>query len=264
MSLVKHVKCRTALSVSKLPGLDWALNPYRGCAHGCLYCYVQDVTGFALDRPWGSVVEAKVNIAHQLKVELEKGVDGVVGVGTVTDPYQPAEKELEITRNCLSILKRYGSRVSILTKSDLVTRDLDILKGWEGAEVGISIGCPDDAIASTLEPGAPPPSRRFDALARLTEAGVDTYLMAAPIVPSASGSDGVLKELVQKAAGAGVRRIMWDGLNPKPIASKRMVAAMPTLKADLEVARSETWSSRVRIRLAEECVTKGITLVDAF
>lgn len=262
--MVKHVKCRSALSVSKLPGLDWALNPYRGCAHGCLYCYVQDVTGFALDRPWGSVVEAKVNIAHQLKGELAKGVKGVVGVGTVTDPYQPAESELELTRGCLTLLKRYNTRTSVLTKSDLVLRDLDILKGWDGAEVGLSIGCPDDTGALALEPWAPPPSRRFDALAKLTEAGVDTYLLAAPIVPSVSGSDGVLRELVRRASEAGVRRLMWDGLNPRPVASQRMVAASPALSADIELSRSGAWSSRVRIRLAEECESKGITLVDAF
>lgn len=262
--MIKHVKCRSALSVSKLPGLDWALNPYRGCAHGCLYCYVQDVTGFALDRPWGSTVEAKVNIAHQLKGELAKGVKGVVGVGTVTDPYQPAEEMLEITRNCLALLKRYGVRISVLTKSDLVLRDLDILEGWEGAEVGVSIGCPDDTAAANVEPRAPAPSRRFEALAKLTAAGVDTYLMAAPIVPSLSGSDGVLKDLVQRAHEAGIRRIMWDGLNPRPVVSQRMVASVPALKADLEVARSGTWTSRVRMRLSEECASKGITLVDAF
>ena len=262
--MVKHVRCRTALSVSKLPGLDWALNPYKGCAHGCIYCYVQDVTSFALDRPWGSEVEAKVNIAHQLKGELAKGVKGVVGVGTVTDPYQPTEAELELTRGCLAILKRYRSRISILTKSDLVLRDLDWLKGWEGAEVGISIGCPDDTAASVLEPGAPAPSRRFDALAKLTDAGVDTYLMAAPIVPSVSGSDGVLKALVREAADAGVKRIMWDGLNPKPLASKRMIAQMPALKSDIALARSSAWTSRVRLRLAEECRSSGIILVDAF
>ncbi len=262
--MVKHVKCKSALSVSKLPGLDWALNPYRGCAHGCLYCYVQDVTGFALDRPWGSAVEAKVNIAHQLKAELAKGLKGVVGVGTVTDPYQPAESELELTRGCLTLLKRYNTRTSVLTKSDLVLRDLDILKGWEGAEVGLSIGCPDDKSALALEPWAPPPSRRFDALAKLTEAGVDTYLLAAPVVPSVSGSDGVLRELVRRASETGVRRLMWDGLNPRPVASQRMVAASPALSADIELSRSGTWSSRVRIRLAEECESKGITLVDAF
>jgi DNA repair photolyase len=262
--MVAHVKCRAALSPSRLPGLDWALNPYRGCAHGCLYCYVQDVTGFALDRPWGSVVEAKVNVAHQLKAQLEKGVKGVVGVGTVTDPYQPAEEGLELTRGCLVLLKRYGARVSILTKSDLVLRDLDVLRGWEGAEVGVSIGCPDDAAAARIEPGAPPPARRFSALARLGEEGVDTYLMAAPIVPSASGSDSALAELVGKARRAGVRRVMWDGLNPKPIASKRMVDAVPGLRADLETARSGTWSSRVRIRLERECSAHGIELVDAF
>lgn len=262
--MLRHVRCRTALARSKLPGLDWALNPYRGCSHGCLYCYVQDVTGFALDRPWGSAVEAKVNIAHQLKNELGKGVDGVVGVGTVTDPYQPAEAELELTRGCLALLKRYGARVSILTKSDLVLRDLDLLEGWEGAEVGVSIGCPDDSAASMLEPGAPAPSRRFDVLARLTEAGMDTYLMAAPIVPSVSGSDGMLTRLVHMASEAGVRRIMWDGLNPKPVASARMIASVPSLRADMEVARSGTWTSRVRLKLSAECESKGITLVDAF
>jgi DNA repair photolyase len=264
VSLVGHVRCKTALSVSRLPGLDWALNPYRGCAHGCLYCYVQDVTRFAMDRPWGSVVEAKVNIAHQLKGELAKGVKGVVGVGTVTDPYQPAEAELELTRGCLSLLKRYRARTSILTKSDLVLRDLDIMAGWEGVEVGLSIGCPDDASASAIEPRAPPPSRRFNALAKLSEAGLDTYLLAAPIVPSISGSDSMLRAIVQKASEAGVRRLMWDGLNGKPFASRRMVSAMPSLKADLEASRSGAWSSRVRIQLVDECKRAGIELVDAF
>lgn len=264
MSLVKHVKCRTALSVSKLPGLDWALNPYRGCAHGCLYCYVQDVTGFALDRPWGSAVEAKVNIVRQLKAELEKGVKGVVGVGTVTDPYQPAEAELELTRGCLALLKRYGTRISVLTKSDLVLRDMDLFEGWVGAEIGISVGCPDDGAAASLEPGAPSPGRRFAALARLSEAGLDTYVMAAPIVPSMSGSDSMLGDLVRRASEAGVKRIMWDGLNPKPVASQRMVSSMPSLKADLELSRSSAWSARVRIRLARECEERGLALVDAF
>lgn len=262
--MLRHVKCVTALSRSRLPGLDWALNPYRGCTHGCLYCYVQDVTGFELETPWGAVVEAKVNVAHQLKRQLEKGVEGVVGVGTVTDPYQPAEEELQLTRSCLALLKRYRARVSILTKSDLVIRDLDILRAWEGAEVGVSIGCPDDGIAAGIEPHAPSPTRRFAALAELTDKGVDTYLMAAPIVPSASGSDSMLADLVQRASEAGVGRIMWDGLNPKPVASTRMVGAMPSLRADLDLARSKTWTSRVRIRLAEECAARGLTLVDAF
>lgn len=264
MSPVMHVKCKSALSVSKLPGLDWALNPYRGCAHGCLYCYVQDVTGFALDRPWGSVTEAKVNIASRLKVELEKGVEGVVGVGTVTDPYQPVEEEIELTRGCLALLKRYGARASILTKSDLVLRDLDLFKDWDAVEVGVSIGCPDDVAAATLEPGAPAPNRRFEALAKLTAASVDTYLMAAPIVPSVSGSDSALKELVRRASEAGVKRVMWDSLNPKPVATRRMLASLPDIGRDIALVRSGAWSSRVRIRLGEECARLGLELLDAF
>lgn len=263
---VRHVECSVAAPPSRLPGLDRAVNPYRGCAHSCAYCYAQDVTRFETDRPWGDVVEAKVNIARRLKHELSRDAKGVYGIGTVTDPYQPLEEKLELTRSCLALLRRFGARASVLTKSDLVLRDIDLMRDWPGVEVGMSIACADDATAAVVEPHAPPPTNRFGALARLSAAGVDVYLMAAPIIPSLSGSRDQLESLVDAAHGSGVRRIIWDMWSPKPIASLRLREALDGVVAELaELAGSSRGArSSAEAVLASVCSDRGIQLVSAF
>lgn len=258
------MECKTAVSRSRLPGLDWALNPYRGCSHRCAYCYAQDVTRFEMGRPWGEDIEVKVNIVSRLKKELDKGPQGVFGVGTVTDPYQPIEKEYELTRGCLAVLRRGGASVSILTKSDLVLRDLDLLKGWEGAEVGVSIGCADPELASIIEPGAPAPGRRFDAIRRLVDSSVQTYLMAAPIIQGVADSELALKSLVEKAHDAGVTRVMWDKFNPKPLASARLRKSLERQGTRWDPAGDSTAMERTRAVLREECGATGIDLSEAF
>lgn len=261
---VRLVGCKTALSRSRLPGLDWALNPYRGCTHSCAYCYAQDVTRFEPARPWGEVLEVKSNIIQVLRKELRNAREGVVGVGTVTDPYQPAEKRFELTRGCLSVLRSKGMEVSVLTKSPLVLRDLDILGGWAGAEVGLSVATVDPKLTSILEPGAPPPEERMAALERLTRSGVKTYLMAAPIVPGLSDDRSSLCELVSRASAAGVRRIMWDKYNPKPMAQKRLRTAL-ALSHFLERAVDAPRDDRsVREFLEGQCRARSIELVYAF
>ena len=261
---VRLVQCSTAASQSRLPGLDWAVNPYRGCGHGCAYCYAQDVTRFRPGSPWGEVVEVKTNIAQKLKKELSRRCTGVYGVGTVTDPYQPLEAEYELTRGCLSVLKRYGASASILTKSDLVLRDLELLVGWSGVEVGISVGTADAEICSVLEPGASAPRLRFDALRRLTEAGVATYLMAAPIIPSVSDSDAAVLRLVEAAEGSGVRRLIWDCWNPKPLARKRLtvVATNAGLIGSPDELSGRCVAAGALLKV--ECEKRGIELVNAF
>jgi DNA repair photolyase len=261
---VRLVECKSAISPSRLPGLDWALNPYRGCGHACAYCYAQDVTKFEMARPWGDVIEVRTNIVSRLKKDLEKRPRGVIGMGTVTDPYQPLESEYELTRGCLTVLKRVGARISILTKSDLVLRDLDILTGWPDSEVGISIGCSNEQIASIVEPGAPSPDRRFLALRELNDVHVNTYLMAAPIIPGLCDSEEALVELVRKARDAGVRRIIWDKFNPKPIAASRLRKCMPQTGAQLLRPQTEIEASRARSVLDRECARSGIELLDAF
>lgn len=260
---VRYVECSVAASASKLPGLDRAVNPYRGCAHSCAYCYAQDVTRFEMDRPWGDVVEAKVNIARRLKHELSRGAEGVYGLGTVTDPYQPLEKKLELTRGCLSLLRRHGASASILTKSDLVVRDIDIMAEWPELEVGMSIACAEDEAAAVVEPNAPPPTRRFDALSKLSAEGVDIYLMAAPIIPHLSDSREQLELLVEAAHESGVKRIMWDMWNPKPIATRRLRASLEAAGFGVSKPTSAS-SASIEGHLADACSRKGIQLVSAF
>ena len=260
---MRLVRCSNAAPPSRLPGLDRAINPYRGCAHSCAYCYAQDVTRFDTDRAWGSAVEVKVNIVPKLKKELERGLKGVYGVGTVTDPYQPIERKHQLTRGCLALLRRHGAEASVLTKSDLVLRDIDLLRGWDSVEVGMSIACVDERIASVVEPDAPLPEARMSALSTLAEEGIDVYLMAAPILPGVSDSEEMLEKLVEAAANAGVRRVMWDPWNPKPMASVRLrlalEAASMRLGADAGKAEGSTRSA-----LAALCRSHGMRMIDAF
>ncbi|UCE80994.1 MAG: radical SAM protein [Methanobacteriota archaeon] len=260
---VKLVKCSIAAPPSRLPGLDRAVNPYRGCAHSCSYCYAQDVTRSETSSIWGSFVDVKVNVVQRLKKELERCAKGVYGVGTVTDPYQPLEEKHELTRGCLSLLNRFGAKASVLTKSDLVLRDIDLLAEMEAVEIGLSVSCANDRIAGIVEPGAPPPSARFDALSALADAGVDAYLMAAPVIPGVSDSRQSLTALIEAAAVAGVVRVVWDSWNPKPIASNRLKKALND--ADMRLGSSTEESTfRVRSELSELCGQKGMHLEDAF
>ncbi len=262
---VRIHQCRSAVSPSGLPGLDFAINPYKGCAHSCAYCYAKDVTRFEPSLPWGAVVEVKAGIVQRLKKELDRGGPrGVYGVGTVTDPYQPLEKEYELTRGCLAMLRRHGARASVLTKSALVLRDLDILRGWEGAEVGMSIGSADRSVTDLIEPHAPPPERRFQALGKLSGEGVPAYLMAAPIIRGLTDSKGSVSEIVRLAGESGVRRIMWDKYNQKPVASARLAGVLAS--AGIVMGRCHTAAEvrEIRAFFCAECARSGIELLDAF
>lgn len=261
---VKLVQCKTAASPSGLPGLDWAVNPFRGCAHACAYCYAQDVTRFEMDRPWGEVIEVKVNIVQRLKKELGKGARGVYGVGTVTDPFQPLEKKFGLTRGCLSVLRNAGAEVSILTKSDLVLRDVDMLRGWKAAEVGVSLTSLNGDVARLLEPGAPSPEKRLQALKRLSEEGVRTYLMAAPLIRGLSDSEDGLRALVRQAGQAGVSVIMWDKFNPRPMASSRLRKRLAENGFGRPDPHTRDDVSRIRSILGSECTSARIELLDAF
>lgn len=205
----------------------------------------------------------KVNFVHVLAKQLAKGSRGTFGLGTVTDPYQPLEKEYELSRGCLKELRRAGSHVSVLTKSDIVLRDLDILSGWEGSEVGVSLGSIDENVSVLLEPGAPSPERRLEALRRLSADSVDTYVMAAPIVPGISDSEESLRTLVRKTEKSGSKRIMWDKFNPKPMAGARLRRALAA--KSLQLGKSDgAWTAFVRGVLLDECGARGIELLDAF
>jgi len=209
------LRCRKALSPSKLPGIDHSLNPYGGCEHQCLYCYAPEVTYTEWD-DW-NIIKIKSGIESRLGKELA-AIKGTVGIGTTTDPYQPAEERFELTRKCLIKLKEKGIRIHIHTKSDLILRDVHILKGTEG-DVGITVTSLDENVSKRIEPGAPSPSRRFRALKELTDAGIDTYALAGPVLTVLEGHED---EFTEAIVSTGTKRVYLDTLNGRPLLNERM------------------------------------------
>lgn len=209
------IQCKRALSPSRLPEMDYALNPYAGCEHGCVYCYAPEVTHS--DPGNWRVVGVKTNIVERMARELP-GLSGTIGIGTVTDPYQAAEARFMLTRRCLEHLVGKGFPIHLHTKSDLILRDLDLLKRFEG-QVAITLTTCDDRLSRITEPGAPLPEARFGALKALTDAGINTYALIAPVLDRLEGLE---EEFCRKVADTGVRRVALDRLNIRPVMGRRL------------------------------------------
>lgn len=212
MRLVE-VPCSQALAPSLLQGYDWSLNPYRGCAFDCLYCYAPDVVRLPRET-WAQTLFVKRSIPAVLARELRKKPRGVIGISTVTDPYQPVEKKLGVTRHCLEVIAREEWPVSILTKSPLVVRDLDLLRAIPEAEVGITITTGSEDERRRWEPSCPPIPARFEALRKATEAGVRGFVFAGPLFPESTAES--MRALVQGAAAAGAAEIIADEFHSRP------------------------------------------------
>ena len=210
---ISTVSCKSALTPSRLMGYDYALNPYRGCQHGCIYCYAPYV--LHEKRSWGEFVEARDNLPRLLSKELRRKAKGVVGISTVTDAYQPAEKRFEITRLALEQLQRYDFPVCIQTKSSLVLRDLDILQGFSKCEVGFTVTTLDEDIRQKIEPGASTGVERLAALETLADAGVSTWAFLGPILPSITNREGDLEALILALKKTGLSYLIVDRLNFK-------------------------------------------------
>ncbi len=187
-------RVKSILSKSGIPGVDYCINPYVGCGHGCRYCYatfMKRYTGHLED--WGSFVDIKINAPEVLRRQISKGVKGHVMISSVTDPYQPLEKKYELTRRCLEVLLQSQLSVGLLTKSPLVLRDLDLIRKFKEIEVGMTITTDDDAIRRIFEPHAPPIERRLHALRDLCESGIRTYAFIGPLLPM--NPEGLAKKI---------------------------------------------------------------------
>lgn len=184
---VIEIEARTALVRSKIPGVSYVINPYLGCAHGCLYCYAVFMRKYSrchAHARWGDFVECKANIVELLRKELSrKKSRGSVMLSSVCDPYQPVERRWHLTRGCLEVLREFEWEVEILTRSPLVARDLDLLTTMPQVSVGFSIGTENEEVRSVLEPGAQPIQSRVKALGELHRAGVTTWVFIAPMLP---------------------------------------------------------------------------------
>jgi len=230
MMAVREIYARRILNPTRIPGLRYSLNPYVGCAHGCVYCFADYMRKYTGHRePWGQFVDVKINAPHLLRREIERAAPGVIGIGVVTDPYQPVEKKYEITRKCLDVLRVWKGGISLLTKSDLVLRDADLLREIEGVEVGISLSTYNRKFAAELEPRVPPPDERVEVLAKLAGSGIKTWLFLAPLIPGISDRDRDLERLFEAARRAKVGEIFVDLFNPYPGALSRLLPHMEKL-----------------------------------
>jgi len=259
---VRPQRCTTALSSSGLPGLRYALNPYLGCAHACAYCYAPAT----LRRPeltgtWGDEVYPRNNIIDVLARELKRREPGLVGIGTVTDPYQPAERTYRLTRGSVSLLASSRFPFQVHTKSDLVLRDLDLLVRAGGrASVGITVTTLDEDAALRIEPGASPPAKRAAVLRRCAAEGVATWVFLGPVIPGLNDSPASLRAVVDLAAGTG-SHIMLDRLNLRRGVLDRLRPVMPSLRPD---DLSPAWWQRVMTTVSVACKEAGLPWRSAF
>lgn len=182
MIKVNEVHVNTYLTASKLPDADYVINPYVGCTHKCIYCYAEFMKRFTkhVNEDWGDFLDVKLT---DKPIRTEKLAGASVLFGSVTDAYNPFEKKYEITRKLLHEFIGSRAKVEILTKSDLVTRDIDILKMIPNIRVGISMNSLSDDFCKKTEPFASSVSRRISAMKALCEEGISTYLFLSPIFP---------------------------------------------------------------------------------
>jgi len=208
---------RTIISRNASPDVpfDRSINPYRGCEHGCIYCFARPSHAFHDLSPgldFESRLFAKPDAAALLRAELAQPGYTVapIALGTNTDPYQPIESEWRITRGVIEVLAETGHPLTITTKSDRVVRDLDLLAPMAArslAAVCMSVTSLDPRVASTIEPRAPTPARRLKAVRALADAGVPVYVSIAPVIPAIT--DHEIERLIAAAADAGARQAFF-------------------------------------------------------
>jgi len=204
-------RSRTVITTNDSPDVPFeaSLNPYRGCEHGCVYCYARpthEYLGFSAGLDFESRILVKEDAPTLLRRELAdpSWEPRTLALSGVTDPYQPVERRLEVTRGCLEVLAESRNPVSIVTKSRLVCRDLDLLQelaGHDAACVTLSVTTLDEELRRRLEPRAPTPARRLDAVRRLSGAGIPVGVNVAPVIPGLT--DHEIPRILESAAGAG-------------------------------------------------------------
>lgn len=210
---VQIEKPRTAITRNDSPDIpfDRSVNPYRGCEHGCIYCFARPThsyMGLSAGLDFEARLFAKPDAPRLLERELSRQDYKVkpIAIGTNTDPYQPIEKEWRVMRQLLEVLAKANHPVMIVTKSALVTRDIDILQEMAAkglAKVGISVTTLDRKLARSMEPRASTPTRRLEAIKELTEAGIPTSTLVSPLIPALN--DHELERILEAAHAAGAK-----------------------------------------------------------
>jgi DNA repair photolyase len=254
---IHETTATTILVASNLPDADYVVNPYVGCIFGCAYCYASFMGRFVSESfdNWGNYVYVKVNAPEVLAKELaslppEKRQSRVL-LSSVTDAYQYAERKYRITRRLLERFAHdgYPGLISILTKSPLVTRDIDVLRRLPLTEVGFTITTTDDRVSRELEVRAPLASARLEALQELHAAGIPTYAFIGPLLPHFFDRPDLLEQLFASVAATGVRSVFVEHINLKPYIRRRLVDMLMPERPDATDLYSPERERAARARL---------------
>lgn len=248
---VKETLAKGILTASKLPDADYVINPYTGCAFGCSYCYASFMGRYVGEEieAWGEYVYVKTNAVELARKDIaalkpEKRMSTLL-MSSVTDPYQGVESKYRLTRGILEVLvdANWPGRAGILTKSPLVTRDIDLLLRLSRPEVGLTVTTTDDDISRWLEVRAPKASARIRTLAELSAAGLPTYAFIGPLLPHFRQSPDLLDNLFAGIAEAGVQEVYVEHMNlPKYIRQRltpRFEGKPPATREAYETARTD-------------------------
>jgi DNA repair photolyase len=212
----QEIRCRSALNRCKgMPFMKWTLNPYRGCTHGCHYCFArkyQPHLELDADDSFAAVIFIKTNFVDVLRRELDKPswAKESIGFGTATDPYQPIEGTYKLSRGTLEALRDAASPVGIVTKGPMIVRDKDVLQDLSKraeCRVHISIPTVDEDAWEKLEPGVAHPKQRLRAVRELVDAGIDCGVLMAPIVPGFSTQPAKMERTIKAIAESGARSV---------------------------------------------------------
>jgi DNA repair photolyase len=241
-----HVRAHRVINeVKGAPfGFRYTINPYRGCTHACSYCFARPTHTYLdldADRDFETRIVVKVNAVSHLRAELDprRWRGDLVAMGTNTDPYQRAEGKYRLTRGIVEVLHEHANPFSILTKSTLVLRDLDLLARAArrtSVRVNLSIGTLDEEVWRATEPGTPHPLRRVRAVEQLNAAGIPCGVLVAPVLPGLSDGDDQLEAVVSACVDAGARSISTVLLHLRPgvreVYLSRLARTHPQVVAD--------------------------------
>ncbi|MCP8307206.1 MAG: radical SAM protein [archaeon] len=264
-----YITCKNAISCTKLPDLNYSLNPYFGCEHGCIYCYSPSVfRDEKIAKNWGKFVKAKINIVEALSTQLKSLKKGKVGISTVTDPYQPLEAKLQLTRKCIELLSTHNFPISIQTKSPLVLRDRDLIKP-RGFDVGVTITTLDDDLARKLEPRAPSPRSLIQVIEEFYDKGVNTWIFLGPIIPEINDDDDSILQIIDLAKKTK-SEIIYDKLNLRPWVLDSMASFLEKERTGLEdhlpslVTKNSEYWCRLKAKIEDTCLSRGVRCKPAF
>jgi DNA repair photolyase len=263
---VMEERCKGALSENKSPdiGFRWSVNPYRGCFHACAYCYARPThpyLGFGAGTDFDRKIVVKVNVVERLRERLGKPSwkRELIAFSGNTDCYQPLEAHYRLTRGCLEVCAAYATPVTVITKGKLVRRDVDVLQSIAqrgGCQVSVSIPFASDEDARRIEPFASPPSKRFETLGILSDAGLDTSVAVAPVIPGLN--DDQVPAILERAADAGAKSafqvMLRLPMEVAPVFESRLEEAFPlrrskVMNAVREARGGRRYDARFRARM---------------